>query len=397
MLKFHFKEKLHSIIHQSWCVVWGSAGVVIGVVVGEIWQINFMDAWWVLVAGLILMLISYLKPMRVGMAFALMSGVMVGMHRVSVSLVISAEEGSSVNEWAWVINLRDFFAERIRMVVLGPEVNLGLSYLLGMKMGLDAELSNNLRTVGLTHIVVASGAHLSILVEVARGIFGRLSRMSGLIFSGLFILIFMAMVGFTPSILRAGLMTGLTLIAWYSGRKIAPVRLILMVAAVTLMIDPEFISNLGWQLSFASYAGIMLIGPGLTKFFYGKRRPGFIASTVLTTLAATMMTLPITLYYFGQMSLINVVANLLILPTLPYAMGLMFLSGLVAGVPGVETVVGFVTTRLLDYHIGVVGYFGGMPQFLIEIEKYQWWVFLLYLPLGILFIVKYIKRRRHVS
>jgi competence protein ComEC len=247
-----------------------------------------------------------------------------------------------------------------------------------MKSGLPDELDEKLRTVGLVHIVVASGAHLSILVEVARKIFGKMSRFSGLLFSILFVVFFMAMVGWTPSIMRAGIMTILTLLAWYVGRKFAPWRIILLVAAGTLLFNPMFIINLGWLLSFASYGGIMILGPKFVKFFFGTKKPGFVASIIITTISATVMTLAIILYFYGTVSLISVLANLLILPTLPYAMGLVFLVGVVAGVPGIEIVVGFVATKLLDFHIAVVNFFGNMKSFLIEIEPYQIWAFLIY-------------------
>ena len=298
---------------------------------------------------------------------------------------------------SWVLNVRNWFAERIRGLVSEPEVQLGLSYLLGLKMGLPDELDENLRVVGLTHIVVASGTHLSILVEVARKIFGRLSRFAGVLFAGLFVVFFMAMVGWTPSIMRAGLMTLLTLVAWYSGRVVAPWRLILMVAAVTLMIQPSFVINMGWQLSFASYGGIMLLGPKLVKYFYGARKPGMIGSLILTTVAATMMTLPIILYYYGMMSLVSVVANLLILPTLPWVMGLTFMTGVVAGVPWIEGVVAWCVTKMLDYHMAVVGWFVGMREFVVEVPRYQWWVYLIYATIvGVLTGGLIWKKRRKV-
>lgn len=277
-----------------------------------------------------------------------------------------------------VLTIRNWFAERVQKLVPEPEQKLGLSYLLGMKSGLPDDLDENLRTAGLVHIVVASGAHLSILVDVARKIFGRLSRMTGVTTSLIFVVFFMAMVGWTPSIMRAGMMSILKILAWRVGRKFAAWRIILLVAAGTLLINPMFITNLGWLLSFASFAGIMVLGPSITQFFYGEKKPKFVANMVLTTLAATLMTLPITLYYYGSVSLISVVANLLILPTLPYAMGLVFLTGVVAGLPGVETAVSFITTKMLDFHIGVVGFFGQMKSFLVEIETGQAWVFRLY-------------------
>ena len=313
------------------------------------------------------------------------------MYKPTIVAIKKPEPGSLV------LKFRNWFAERIKSLISEPQVNLGLSYLLGMKSGLPDDLSENLRIVGLVHIVVASGAHLSILVEIAKKLFGRISRFAGLLFSMLFILLFMAMVGWTPSILRAGIMAILTLITWYVGRKIAPWRMILMVAALTLMMSPNFIINLGWLLSFASYAGIMMVGPGLTKFLFGEKKPGFIAETIITTLSATVMTLPVTLYFYGTVSLISVVANLLILPTLPYAMGLVFLTGVLAGFPGVEMVVAFVATKLLDFHIAVVEFFGGMTQFLVKIEPYQMWVFGIYVLILVSLILKLIwsKKRNH--
>ena len=294
----------------------------------------------------------------------------------------------------WVLRVRDWFAERIERLIPEPEVKLGLSYLLGMKSGLPDDLNENLRVVGLTHIVVASGAHLAILVEVAKKIFGKLSRFVGVLFSVLFVVFFMCMVGWTPSILRAGIMTILTLVMWYGGRKFEPWRLILSTMAASLIIEPGFVVNMGWQLSFASYVGIMVLGPRMAKYFYGKKKPGWIGSTVLTSISATLMTLPILLYNYGTASLVSVVANLLILPTLPYAMGLVFLTGVVSGLPLVETAVAWCATRMLDFHIAVVGWFGEMRMFLVEIPKYQWWVWGIYGVIGISFVCCYLMEKR---
>ncbi|MBQ3465062.1 ComEC/Rec2 family competence protein [Candidatus Saccharibacteria bacterium] len=292
-----------------------------------------------------------------------------------------------------VLKVRNWFSERIKGLIHESEVSLGLSYLLGMRAGLSDELNERLRTVGLVHIVVASGAHLSILVEIARKVFGKLSRFAGLLFSILFIVFFMAMVGWTPSILRAGIMAILNLVVWYVGRKFAAWRIILIVAAFTLILNPNFLINLGWLLSFASYGGIMILGPRLTRFFYGEKKPGFISSIILTTVAATLMTLPITLYYYGQISLISVFANLLILPTLPYAMGLVFLTGVFAGVPGIEIVISFLATKLLDFHIFIVNFFGEQKQFLIETGQYHLWAFSLYLIIIVWLSIGHFKRK----
>ena len=309
------------------------------------------------------------------------------MYKPTIEKIMRPEPGDLV------LKIRNWFAKRVQKLVPETEANLGLSYLLGMRSGLTEEFSEDLRTVGLTHIVVASGAHLSILVEIARKIFGKISRFAGLLFSILFILFFMAMVGWTPSIMRAGVMAILTVAAWYVGRKFAPWRIILIVMAMTLMVNPMYLINLGWLLSFASYAGIMILGPKIIKIFYGGKEPGFLMSVIITTIAATIMTLPISLYYFGTVSLISVVANLLILPTLPYAMGLTFLTGVAAGIPWVENIVAWLATKLLDFHIFIVEFFGEMKSFLVQIDAYQWWVWLFYI-LILAWIVGDLIRRR---
>lgn len=293
----------------------------------------------------------------------------------------------------FIVSIRDFFAERIASLIPETQASLGLSYLLGMETGLTEDLSENLRVVGLTHVVVASGSHLSILVEVARKIFGRLSRFAGLMFSVLFVLFFMAMVGFTPSILRAGVMSILMLMAWYVGRKFEAWRILLIVAAVTLMFNPMFLIDLGWLLSFASLYGIMILMPRWVKFFYGEKKPGIIGETILSTVAATVMTLPITLYYFGTVSLISVAANLLILPTLSFVMLLVFLTGVFAGVPLIEVAVSWLATRALDFHILVVEFFGGMRSFLVEIPAGDARVFLIYIMVLVPIIVGLIRRK----
>ena len=277
-----------------------------------------------------------------------------------------------------VLNIRDAFAERIKRLIPEPEVKLGLSYLLGMKSGLPENLSENLRTIGLMHIVVASGAHLGILVGIVRKLFGGLSRFVELVFSMLFVVLFMMMVGWTPSITRAGVMVILSLVAWFHGRKIASWRMILMVAAATLLINPMFLVDLGWLFSFASFTGIMVLSPMIKEFLYGKKKPGFIAELITTTIGATIMTLPITLYYYGVVSWISLVANMLILPTLSWAMGLVFLTGVVAGIPGIENVVAFLVRQLLALHIGIVEFLGNKREFVVIVPQYQWGVFLIY-------------------
>jgi competence protein ComEC len=140
---------------------------------------------------------------------------------------------------------------------------------------------------------------------------------------------FMAITGWSASMTRAGLVAGLSLWAWYYGRAFHPVTLLAFAAAVTTVIYPAYAwGDLGWALSFAAFAGVIVLAPLLHAFFYGGEKPGFVAQIFIETVAAQIMTLPILLGAFGKFSIIALVSNILVLPLVPLAMLLSFLVGM---------------------------------------------------------------------
>ena len=288
------------------------------------------------------------------------------------------------------LDLRNNFADQVKTYLKSDEAALGLGYLLGIRSGLPKDLLETLRVVGLTHIIVTSGTHLSILVGFARKVFGKLSRFAALLGSGLLIVIYVGIVGLTPSMLRTSLVSLLSLATWYVGRRFHPFRLLALVAAVTLLYNPMYLIDLAWLLSFAAFAGVLVVGPALTKFFYGQNKPGFIASVVLETLSASLLCAPILLYFYGTLSLISIAANLLILPTISAAMFLTFATGLAGlfGIIPLAQLFALLANTLLGYHVAVVNFLGAQTSFLIEIEAENPQVFLLYLPLALPFFVK---------
>lgn len=275
---------------------------------------------------------------------------------------------------------KHWFANLVRDFIPSPEVDLGLGYLMGMKSGLSEDFSEALRSVGMTHVVVASGAHLAILTGAARKIFGKISKFAGTLFSLLMIAAFVLIVGFTPSMTRAALVASLSLLVGYVGRKFTPFRLISFVAMVTLLINPSHFLNLGWQLSFASFFAILILVPRLTATFYGGKRPPWLASMLITSLATSLICSPILIYSFGTMSFLSFVANLVILPTLPYAMLGMMLTGVTSFLPFLPILVAKLTTLLLDLHIWLVNSLSTQTAFILELPSADPRIFLLYLP-----------------
>lgn len=276
---------------------------------------------------------------------------------------------------------KHWFAERVREFVSAPESELGLGYLMGLKSGLPETLLTALQIVGMTHVIVASGAHLGILTNAARKFFGKISKFASLLFSLLLIFAFVSLVGFTPSMTRAGLVSALSLIFGYVGRKFTPFRLLSFVATLTLLLEPTYFFNLGWQLSFASFFGILIFAPYLQKVLYGGKKPPWLASMLITSISTLLICAPILIYNFGSLSLLALVANLIILPTLPYAMLLVFLAGATSFIPLCATFFGHLATYLLDLHIFVVNFFSEKTMFVLSFPSGDFRVYILYFPI----------------
>lgn len=289
------------------------------------------------------------------------------------------------------VGVRDWFAERVRLHVPDPEASLGLGYLLGLRRSLPAGLVEALQVAGLTHIIVASGYNLTILVRLSRRLFVRVSKYLAMLSSTAMILSFMAVTGMSPSMSRAGLVAGLSLAAWYYGRKVHPLVLLPLAAAVTLIINPSFgWSDLGWQLSFGAFAGVILLAPLLQRYFFGDKPPGNIRQILGETISAQLMTLPILVMAFGVMSNVAVIANIMILPLVPLAMLLVFLTGILATIPVIGMLIAYPTTWLLSYMVWVAEWTSSVSWAQTEVEI-SWWVTVaFYILLGL--AIWYMKR-----
>jgi competence protein ComEC len=267
------------------------------------------------------------------------------------------------------LRARDTFAGGVRQAISEPEASLGVGFVVGQRRSLPEELDTALRATGLTHVVVASGYNLTILVGLARRLFVKLSKFLAAFFSSAMIIAFVAVTGMSPSMSRAGLVTGMSLIAWYYGRRFHPLVLLPMAAAITLFINPAYARNdLGWQLSFAAFAGVLVVGPLLQNYFYGKAKPSLIRQLLFETMSAWVCTMPLIALAFGQFSNIAILANMLVLPLVPLAMLLTFVAGSVAFVlPGVASLVGLPASFLLGYMTKVTTYLGSVSWAQTEI------------------------------
>jgi len=308
---------------------------------------------------------------KLGPGFGNFAGVI---YRANITKLIHVNPGDIARV------VRDWFADAIRRAIPDPEASLGIGYLVGQRRSLPADLVLALQLAGLTHVVVASGYNLTILVRLARRLFVKVSKYLSVLSAGVMIVSFVAITGVSPSMSRAGLVAGLSLAAWYYGRKFHPIVLLLLAISLTVLINPSYAwGDLGWQLSFAAFAGVMILAPLATRYLFGNKKPGTIQQILIETVSAQIATAPILVAAFSQLSNVAVVSNLLVLPLVPLAMVLTFIAGIGGLVlPTIATIIGLPATWLLRYMVGVTEYLAGLPWVTTNMQLPWWGVALCY-------------------
>ncbi len=311
------------------------------------------------------------------------------MYSVEIRTITRPEPGDVA------LKIRNWFASGVDRATSEPQTSLGLGYLVGQRRGLPEELDTALKTAGLMHIVVASGYNLTILVRLARRLFEKVSKYLSFITASSMIVAFVAITGMSPSMSRAGLVAGLSLLAWYYGRRFHPIALLSFAIAITTYINPSYAwGDLGWQLSFAAFAGVMLVAPIANVYFFGDKPERPLGRILVETMSAQICTLPIILVAFGQASVIAPIANMLILPLVPLAMLLTFIAG-IGGLllPFGAAIVGLPAEAILTYMTQTIYFMGNVPWALQDIELGIIGALIIYIGIGLSTVYMWRKTR----
>lgn len=264
----------------------------------------------------------------------------------------------------YALQARDWFASGIRQAIPEPQASLGSGFLTGQHSSLPGDLEDQLKVVGLTHAVVASGSNLTILVGFTRRLFTRVSKYTATIAGACMTAGFVLIAGMSPSMTRAGLVTGLSLAAWYYGRRIHPFVLLPLAAAITVIANPSYLwGDIGWYLSFGAFAGVLILAPLIQNYLWGPDyKPNIMMEIFIGTTAAQIATMPIILISFGVYSSYALAANMLVLPLVPVAMLLTFVGG-IAGLaaPAIASLVGWPGTIVMQYMTTIIDRIATLP------------------------------------
>jgi competence protein ComEC len=229
--------------------------------------------------------------------------------------------------------------ELLTRVLPEPEAGLAAGILIGLRDRVDRQVAADFTTAGVSHVVAISGWNIAIVAAAVAAFAGRLGRRRRAIVTAVAIVSYIVFAGASPSVLRAGAMAGVVLLARESGRSGRAAAALGWAAFLLLFAEPSLVSDAGFQLSTLATAGLVAWATPLTERLDRLARgrlPRWLTENLAVSLAAQAATLPVILASFGRLALVSPVVNLLVVPLVAPAMA----AGLVALVGGALVSVG---------------------------------------------------------
>ena len=243
--------------------------------------------------------------------------------------------------------------------------------LLGQRQELSADLQTSYINAGVIHILAVSGLHVGILMLLVQFLLKPLGnfKSSKLIRCILIIVIIWAFAIFTgssPSVLRAATMFSLIQIGILFNQRQASMNALIISAFLLILLKPNLIYEVGFQLSYAAVFFIIWLYPKFEKLGMPKNKIlKYYWQLVLVSLCAQVGVLPLSLYYFHQFPGLFLIANLIILPFI----GFLLIFGIVVLILAALNLLPQQIATVYDYALSLLNdfirYLAGFDSFLI--------------------------------
>jgi competence protein ComEC len=263
-----------------------------------------------------------------------------------------------------ISEIRRRFVAGMQSALPEPLAPFAMGLLVGQRATLPDGVKQDLLMVGLTHIIAVSGYNLTIILQASRRLLRHKSKRLSTFLSVVLIGIFLLLAGASASIVRAAIVSMLSIVTAYYGRAMKSLNLICLAAVITAWSNPVYLwSDLSWYLSFLAFFGVMVLSPLVQARLRGNWHNSVLGAVALESVCAEIMTLPFVLHIFGQMSRIGLVANVMVVTLVPLAM----LLGLTAGLAGMlsASIAGWLSwpaVLLLNYMLDLAHLLAGLPH-----------------------------------
>ena len=268
----------------------------------------------------------------------------------------------------------------------------------GNDKNMPRDVKDKFNATGLSHITAVSGSNIVMLISILMVVLLALGFWRAQAFYGTvaFIWIYIILIGFPVSGIRAVIMGSVALLAQKLGRQNSSGRVIMLTAAVMLFLNPMLLLyDVSFQLSFLASLGIIYLKPLIDYFISfttnkkasdsNKWKLKTLSDIISVTFSAQIFTLPIIAYNFGSISLIAPITNLLVLPFIPLLTMLGFLVSIFGIFSNFLAWVFYLPCwLLLTYLLKVIEIFY-QPWAVKTVQHVSWiWLVVYYVILGFL-------------
>ena len=179
--------------------------------------------------------------------------------------------------------------------------------LLGDKSELDPDIKSTFMNAGAMHVLAVSGLHVGLmailfglpLIPLARLFPSHKRKLKLLVLIPVWI--FAAICGFSPSVTRAAIMISFYLIADSQARAYLGINILALTALLLLIYNPNYLFDVGFQLSFMAVLGLLLVYRQIRKIYYPKNKAiKYIWELTCVTVAVQLFLIPILFYHFHR-------------------------------------------------------------------------------------------------
>lgn len=235
---------------------------------------------------------------------------------------LQAGQGNKIK--SAILNIKKSFDAKMNRLP-EPESTFLKGILIGEKEGFSKEMLNQFSITGTSHLIAVSGFNITIIAYALSQVLSRFGRRLTFVGSVVAIIVFVILTGASASVVRAGIMGGMFLLAQNVGRLYGITNALFLTAVIMLAQNPMILKfDAGFQLSFLALMGLVYLSPIIERLSRNKYK--FISQFFIPTISAQIATLPLISATFGRISLIAPITNLLILPAIPIVMLLGFVA-----------------------------------------------------------------------
>jgi competence protein ComEC len=316
--------------------------------------------------------------------------------------LVSVNRKSSSNVYEKIKNLREQLIQWVKHFDFSnEEFSVANSLLFGYTGDLTEDVFNSYSNTGVMHVLSVSGLHVGIIYMLINMILQRVdasmtTRFRHFLFIASVLWFYAMLSGMSPSIVRSAFMFSLLKLSESFNNRAGSFHTFFACLFAMLLYDANYLFDVGFQLSFCAVYGILYFQPKFNSWFtFTKKYQIKIFELLSITIAAQIVTIPISLFYFHQFPNYFIITNAVIVPLSSMIMiiGLVFIT--VSAVPYIGNICFYIFKGSIFFMNKVVVLFDSLPFSSVKGVYFDAF-YLILLSVAIILLILFLERRNMI-